>query len=175
VRELTEEPSDRDVAVRAPPVTAVKAAPARAAAPAREVFAAGTVVAGAGLVIVDQGQEWTIESLDAAGATATTGGATRVFPFRRKVATAGKQRGELAPPPPGTAAAAPGVFDQLRTLRDRVRNGKPAYTVFDDATLERIALALPGTLPELARVKGIGPAKLEQYGDAVIDVVNSAG
>jgi superfamily II DNA helicase RecQ len=67
------------------------------------------------------------------------------------------------------------VFDQLRTLRDRVRNGKPAYTVFDDATLERIALALPGTLPELARVKGIGPAKLEQYGDAVIDVVNSAG
>ena len=65
------------------------------------------------------------------------------------------------------------MFDGLRSLRDQVRKGKPAYTVFADATLEAIALALPTTLADLARVKGVGPAKLEQYGDAVLDVVNS--
>ena len=48
---------------------------------------------------------------------------------------------------------------------------KPAYTVFDDKTLAAIATALPGDLDQLARVKGVGPAKLEQYGDDVLTLV----
>ena len=63
------------------------------------------------------------------------------------------------------------MFDALRSLRDRVRSGKPAYTVFDDKTLAAIADRLPGDLAELAEVKGVGPAKLEQYGDDVLAVV----
>ena len=176
IRELTEEPSERDVAVRAPAaVTRAAALRPSSSTPGRDVFVAGSVIAGPGLVIVDQGQEWSVESVDDAGATAVAGGASRLFPFGRKVATGGKQRGELAAAPAGTAPASAAVFDLLRVLRDRVRSGKPAYTVFDDATLERIALSLPTTIPDLAKVKGIGPAKLELYGDAVIDVVNSAG
>ena len=66
------------------------------------------------------------------------------------------------------------LFDELRRYRERVRNGKPAYTVFDDKTLAAIATALPTDLDELARVKGIGPAKLEQYGDDVLDLVQAA-
>ena len=53
-------------------------------------------------------------------------------------------------------------------------DGKPAYTVFDDKTLASIAQQLPGTLAELAQIKGIGPAKLEQYGDAVLSVIEEA-
>ncbi len=83
------------------------------------------------------------------------------------------------PPPPRPAAtvgpALSGtdavLFESLRSLRDRLRNGKPAYTVFDNATLTAIAATKPTSLQALARVKGIGPAKLEQYGEAVLAVV----
>ena len=44
-------------------------------------------------------------------------------------------------------------------------------SVFDDKTLVAIATALPGDLQQLAAVKGVGPAKLEQYGDEVLGVV----
>ena len=63
------------------------------------------------------------------------------------------------------------LFDLLRQFRERVRNGKPAYTVFDDKTLAALASALPGDLAALAAVKGVGPAKLEQYGDDVLELV----
>jgi DNA helicase-2/ATP-dependent DNA helicase PcrA len=63
------------------------------------------------------------------------------------------------------------LFEALRGLRDRLRNGKPAYTVFDNATLTAIATVKPTSLQTLARIKGIGPAKLEQYGEAVLAVV----
>ena len=66
------------------------------------------------------------------------------------------------------------AFDLLRQFRDRARNGKPAYTVFDDKTLAAIATSLPASLDELARVRGVGPAKLEQYGDSVLGVVSDA-
>ena len=55
-----------------------------------------------------------------------------------------------------------------------MRQGKPAYTVFDDKTLAAIATALPGDLARLADVKGVGPAKLEQYGDDVLTLVADA-
>jgi DNA helicase-2/ATP-dependent DNA helicase PcrA len=174
LRELSEEPSERDLVSRSTRPAAAAPTPARPATPGRDVFVTGTVVAGPGVVLVDQGQEWTVTALDEAGATATSGGLTRSFAFGRKVATLGRQRGDLAPPPDRTPPASAAVYDALRILRERVRSGKPAYTVFDDATVERIALALPATLDRLARVKGIGPAKLEQYGDAVLDAVNAA-
>jgi DNA helicase-2/ATP-dependent DNA helicase PcrA len=66
------------------------------------------------------------------------------------------------------------MFDALRSFRDRVRDGKPAYTVFDDKTLAAIASALPLDLGAVAAVKGVGPAKLEQYGDDVIALAVAA-
>ena len=49
----------------------------------------------------------------------------------------------------------------------------PAYTVFTDATLEEIAGRRPRSLSELGRVKGIGPAKLDRFGDEVLGIVAS--
>jgi ATP-dependent DNA helicase RecQ len=63
----------------------------------------------------------------------------------------------------------------LRTWRgeESRRIGKPAYVVFDNKTLVAIAAARPGSLGALAEVSGVGPAKLERYGDAVLDVVSA--
>ena len=84
----------------------------------------------------------------------------------------------------GTAAAATAdtvvldalgeqLFELLRQFRNDVRNGKPAYTVFGDGTLQRIAASRPVTLDALARVKGVGPMKLEQYGDRLLAIVTA--
>ena len=62
-------------------------------------------------------------------------------------------------------------FAALRDLRNELRDGKPAYVVFDNKTLVAIARQAPTTLRDLGRIAGIGPAKLERYGDAVITLM----
>ncbi len=132
------------------------------------------VIAVPGLVLVDQGQEWVITELEPEAAVAERGDAVRRFRIGSKVETVGKQRGKLGARPGEIDEASARLFDLLRSFRDRARNGKPAYTVFDDKTLAAIASTLPADLAELARVKGVGPAKLEQYGDDVLDLTASA-
>jgi DNA helicase II / ATP-dependent DNA helicase PcrA len=44
----------------------------------------------------------------------------------------------------------------------------PAYVVFHNSTLAEIVRRSPATLEELARVPGIGPAKLDRYGADVL-------
>jgi superfamily II DNA helicase RecQ len=44
----------------------------------------------------------------------------------------------------------------------------PAYVVFHDSTLAAIAELRPASRADLADVPGIGPAKLERYGDDVL-------
>ena len=43
--------------------------------------------------------------------------------------------------------------------------------MFSNATLEEIAARQPRTLAELARVSGVGLAKLERYGEEVLRVL----
>ena len=66
-------------------------------------------------------------------------------------------------------------FAALRDLRNELRDGKPAYVVFDNKTLVAIARLAPTTLRDLGRVSGVGPAKLERYGDAVITLMAQQG
>jgi ATP-dependent DNA helicase RecQ len=47
----------------------------------------------------------------------------------------------------------------------------PAFVIFHDATLRRIAALRPANLNELAAIKGIGPSKLEKYGQEVLRIV----
>ena len=126
-----------------------------------------------GIVLVDEGRVWTITDLEPGAAVAVCGDATRRFPIDAKVETVGRQRGKLGPRSAAVEPASALAFDELRRFRERARNGKPAYVVFDDKTLAAIAQHLPADLEELARVKGVGPAKLEQYGDDVLRVVSS--
>ncbi len=54
-------------------------------------------------------------------------------------------------------------------------DGVPAYLVFHDATLLEIARRRPASLRDLSRVKGLGPTKLDRYGDEVLAVVAGLG
>jgi ATP-dependent DNA helicase RecQ len=78
---------------------------------------------------------------------------------------------EHGDPPADTPTAA-----ALRTWRARRarHDGVPAYVVCSDATLHEIAASRPTSRPELAGVRGIGPAKLERYGDDILAVVAGA-
>ncbi|MHA7191685.1 ATP-dependent DNA helicase UvrD2 [Arthrobacter sp. MDT2-16] len=66
------------------------------------------------------------------------------------------------------------TFDALRAWRLAEARDKdvPAFVVFTDATLVAIAEARPQTLEELGGLAGVGSAKLERYGDAVLGIIS---
>jgi len=68
------------------------------------------------------------------------------------------------------------LFQALREWRrEQARSqGVPPYVVFHDRTLVEIAAARPGSLDALAGIGGVGRAKLERYGEAVLGVVGEA-
>jgi ATP-dependent DNA helicase RecQ len=58
--------------------------------------------------------------------------------------------------------------------RDEARErGLPAYVIFHDRTLADIADRRPNTIPELLSVSGVGPAKVANYGEAVLAIVKA--
>lgn len=68
------------------------------------------------------------------------------------------------------AVEMPPAFGVLREWRlERAKADEvPAYVVFHNATLAEIAERQPRTLAELALVPGVGPTKLERYGEGVL-------
>jgi DNA helicase II / ATP-dependent DNA helicase PcrA len=65
------------------------------------------------------------------------------------------------------------LFEALRRWRlDAAREADvPAFVVFTDATLTAVAEQMPADTRDLARIPGVGPAKLERFGDAVLAIV----
>ena len=55
----------------------------------------------------------------------------------------------------------------------RASDGKPAYTVAHNSTLESIAALRPRSLAELAAIKGIGPAFVERHGENVLALIGA--
>jgi superfamily II DNA helicase RecQ len=49
----------------------------------------------------------------------------------------------------------------------------PAYVIFSNATIAEIASARPRTRRELLALGGVGPVKVERYGDAVLALVGA--
>jgi superfamily II DNA helicase RecQ len=64
------------------------------------------------------------------------------------------------------------AWETLRAWRaDRAKAmGKPAFVIFDDKTLRLVSAKLPTTESGLLEISGIGPVKLESYGDELIAV-----
>jgi len=50
----------------------------------------------------------------------------------------------------------------------------PAYIIFNDRTLIEMAEKRPDTLDAMARIGGVGAKKLENFGDAFLEVINGA-
>jgi superfamily II DNA helicase RecQ len=66
------------------------------------------------------------------------------------------------------------IFDQLRQWRSNVakETGVPAYVVLNNATLEAIVKDQPRSQEELLQLPGIGPAKSQLYGEAVLAIIS---
>ena len=65
------------------------------------------------------------------------------------------------------------LFEALREWRLATAKEAdvPAFVVFTDATLTAVAERVPADTRELSRIPGIGPAKLERFGDALLEIV----
>jgi ATP-dependent DNA helicase RecQ len=66
-----------------------------------------------------------------------------------------------------------GLFEELRAFRKREarEKGVPPFVVFSDATLRELAAIRPSTPKILMMVKGIGARKRQQYGRAVLTII----
>ena len=98
-----------------------------------------------------------------------------------ELASSGGARPVLRPPGRRRAAgaAAPVDADLAARLRDwrleRSRSdGVPAYVVLDERCLDEVCRRLPGDEDELLEVPGVGPARIERYGQDVLELVRTA-
>jgi len=66
------------------------------------------------------------------------------------------------------------MLEELKKWRKNIAAARniPAYCVFHDSTLIRIANQLPKTREELEAIKGIGKMKIEAYGGEILRIVN---
>lgn len=151
------------------------AAPAAAPKKAGPVLSPVRAAAVGMRVTVSGGIDAVVMELDDAGVLVSPGGgkARVLLPWGSEVRMEGATVRLARPGTPSSEEA----FAALKAWRSEVaaREKVPAYVVFSDDHLAGIASALPGTLEEFARCKGVGPAKLERYGDEVLAVLEKAG
>jgi len=100
-------------------------------------------------------------------------GGTLTVRFGERVEHDGRRAPLVAPSELwGAAADAEAALRTWRTGRSHA-DGVPAYIVVNDKHLRGIALAQPTSAAELVACDGIGPAKLERYGDEILAVIES--
>jgi ATP-dependent DNA helicase RecQ len=92
-----------------------------------------------------------------------------VLPVLRRKARATGSRRRTSAAEVGRSPSDP-TFQRLRTLRKQLADerGVPAYIVFSDQVLWDLIDLRPGSPEEMLRVPGIGPAKLQQYGEVFL-------
>jgi DNA helicase-2/ATP-dependent DNA helicase PcrA len=150
----------RAAAKVAPAVEARKPAPARTTLPAE-----------VGLEVrVLGGYEGTIGAIDEGGVRlALDDGGSFFVRFGERVTHQGMALTLAKPPSPiaGQAGAALRAWRLERSRADQV----PAYVVLSDKHLDGIADRHPTSMAELRACPGIGPAKLESYGDEILTVL----
>jgi DNA helicase II / ATP-dependent DNA helicase PcrA len=133
-----------------------------------------TIDAELGMEVAFAGSSGSIVELRVDAVVLEDANGTRVvIPYGERVERDGRRaqltRGRSA----DVTHSSPELVDALKTWRrqraasDRV----PAYIVLSDAHLEGIADRRPESLAELARCVGIGPTKLERYGDEIVAVI----
>jgi ATP-dependent DNA helicase RecQ len=94
--------------------------------------------------------------------------------LRQPIAATKKRPARASLPLDGPVDAA--LFQTLREWRrsEADERGVPPYIIFSDRTLREIARARPATLSQLRDVYGVGDAKLEAFGSAVLAVVTAS-
>jgi DNA helicase II / ATP-dependent DNA helicase PcrA len=142
--------------------------------------AIGAVV---GLIFMWGGYRCEVLSVDESGVVAAVNASRIAIVFGSEV-TVDARRGVLRPPKTGGSKSAAagdsgvdeGLFQSLkewRRGRSRADN-VPAYVVAHDSTLAAIAALRPRTESELLKVSGMGPKRVEAYGDEILAAIEDA-
>jgi ATP-dependent DNA helicase RecQ len=88
--------------------------------------------------------------------------------------SASRGAADLPPPRPQQESPLVARLRQWRSGKAR-EQGVPAYVILHDRTLFEIAAALPASPQALLAVPGIGLAKVQRYGDELLDLVAGGG
>ena len=166
------EPARRSAATSATPASSPSG---RSSPGTKPKPAVDGIAAALGLEIkVLGGYVGTVDSVDGRSARVRlASGGTLTVRFGERVEHDGC-RAPLAPPDElwGDAATAESALREWRTTRSKA-DGVPAYVVVNDKHLRGIALARPTSPEALVACDGIGPAKLERYGDEILDILSA--
>ncbi len=141
----------------------------------RPVHAAPGLRAEIGLAFDHAGHSGTVVDLAESTATIRVGDARLMVPFGSEVRVQGVTMVLVGPneDPAGSSGAAEQYITALREWRSGAAKqaAVPAYVVLNDSELTGIARDRPKTLAELARCKGVGPVRLERWGDELLAVL----
>lgn len=109
---------------------------------------------------------------------------TRAAPSARPASTTRKPRSARVP---GTGVGrrdddltldrgGTAVLARLKVLRAEIARADrvPAYVVFPDRTLAEMAARLPRSRLSLSEISGVGPARLDKYGDRFLALLREA-
>jgi ATP-dependent DNA helicase RecQ len=161
-----------------------------------EVQALLDALQGAGLLeCVEVGRHRPVLGVTEAGWAFLKGASAEAITLRLdpelafKVETGGLERRAPKPAPaPGPGAEAtpdesgadepadPAIVERLSALRARLATEAkvPRYCILYNETIDRIARSRPDSLADLQQIKGMGPAKVEKYGAAILEAVRES-
>ena len=124
-----------------------------------------------GLLLSRGGTQGEIVEVNESGVAVQVGNLRERVSFGTAVTVEGKLVTLVAPREPNPLGT-----ERLRQWRSIVSSAEkmPAYLVLSDKDLTGIAVARPRSLAELAGCKGIGPMKLERWGDEILAALDSA-
>lgn len=103
---------------------------------------------------------------------------SRALPQKRAAKSAAKRAHKPVPPavPPQSTPESEKLAARLKEWRaaEARRLGVPPYLVLHDRSLNSVARMRPASPNQLLSIDGIGPAKVEKFGGAILDICASA-
>ena len=93
------------------------------------------------------------------------------LPDPETIAVTRPRKAKAAPAPVDLSDADAPLFEQLKSWRLSAADGKPAFTVAHNSTLQAIAATRPTDEDALLAIRGIGPSFVSKYGPAVLELV----
>jgi ATP-dependent DNA helicase RecQ len=67
------------------------------------------------------------------------------------------------------------LFERLRGLRKAIaaEKGLPPFTILHDATLEELCKVRPGSVQELASIRGVADRKVQEFGERLVEAIRA--